>query len=267
MQMKFWLRKLVSSMTLMVGRSRSSGVVKLHYSLPILLSVSMSFWSSLSFADDNIITVQGEGQVSKAPDKLRFRATVVTEVLPHEMDKGITANNQIMEEVFQDLERLGVKETDMQTLNFSVSPLYSRSSDSRRNLYAYEISNALSICIRDMSKVGAILAEVGRAEVHISNFRFEVDDPAPLLSTARSHAMKDARKKAEEYAQAGGFQISREPLTVSAGSRVQARASYDIIAAFVGSPPPSGSSNIVTTALGQITYSANITVVYEILPL
>ena len=236
------------------------------YRLPILLiSVSIGLWSSLSLASSTI-TVQGMGQASQAPDKLRFQATVLTEAALGEVAKGIEANNQKMEEIFQALQKLGIQETDMQTLNFSVLPQYEYSSNSKQNLYAYQIKNNLSICVRNMSTIGTILATTGESAL-ISNFQFEVDDLAPLLSTARSKAMKNARQKAEEYAKAGGFQISKEPLTVEETTHynIPETAAYNRSA---GTALKTGKSvSDVTTALGQITYSAYITVVYEILPL
>ena len=231
-------------------------------STTLFLGILVGLWGSLSFAEQ-VITVRGTGQVSSAPDKLRFKATVTTESKPNEVAKGIEANNRKMKGIFKKLQQLGVKKVDMQTFNFSVDPLRNYSGQ-QRILYAYSITNTLSVSIRKMGKVGAILAEVGNSGAQISSFNFEVDDPASLLSVARTKAMKNARKKAKEYAKAGDFKISRYPLVVN-----EIGGGYyspPTLASSTGKALSSSRSRPdVVTALGQITHSVNIAVSYKIL--
>ena len=235
--------------------------MKFYRWLPILFLLNV--WSPLSFAENvNTITVQGKGEATKVPDKLSFQAAVVTKATLGDMAKGISANNQKMKTIFQKLKKLGIKKTDMQTLNFGVNPLYDRKN--YKNIYAYEVKNVLSIHVRDMGKMGKVLAAIGSSAL-ISNFLLDVDDPAPLLSTARSRAMKDARKKAKEYAKAGGFQISKEPLKVHENQLYPSlRRTYTKQPMMASASSRSASD--VATALGRTGYSANITVEYKILP-
>ena len=182
-------------------------------------------------------------------------ATIITESSPSDPGQAVILNTEKMEEVFDVLKNLGIKETDMQTVNFNVSPLYDRSN--QRNLYAYEVSNSLSICVREIDKIGEVLTALGQAGVSkISGLRFEVDDSTQLLSEARAQAMINARKHAEEYAKAGGFQIGLQPLSVNEGGTRYHGGGYS------ESAPARGAD--VPIAPGEISYSANITVVYKI---
>ena len=243
--------------SIMNSTNQKESIMKYYRSLLLILVLgfSINFWSSVSLAAESI-TVYGKAQVSKAPDKVRLQATIITESSPSDPGQAVILNAGKMEEVFDVLKNLGIKETDMQTVNFNVSPLYDRSN--QRHLYAYEVSNSLSFCIRELDKVGEVLTALGQAGVNkISGLRFEVDDPTQLLSEARAQAMINARKHAEEYAKVGGFQIGQQPLSVDEGGTRYSSGDY------AESAPARGAD--VPIALGEISYSANITVIYEIL--
>ncbi len=78
-------------------------------------------------ADDKpvrTITVSGEGKVKVKPDTASISAGVVTEA--ETAREALNKNNDQMQEVMAGMREAGIAEDDLQTAQFSVSPVYSR---------------------------------------------------------------------------------------------------------------------------------------------
>lgn len=203
------------------------------------------------------ITVMGTGERSAVPDV----ATVTTGVVSQAKTAGeaLSTNSQAMAAVLKALKDAGIAERDIQTSNFSIQPQYP-SYDSTRitppEIAGYQVSNQVSVRLRDVAKLGPVLdALVAAGSNNVSGVSFAIDKPEPLLNEARAEAVKNARAKAELYAEAAGVKLGRV---------------IEISEASFGGPQPvfarmeAASAPSVPIAAGESTVTASVTIVYEI---
>jgi uncharacterized protein YggE len=95
----------------------------------------------------------------------------------------------------------------------ALRPQYSQPSQGSREapkIVGYEANNSLSVRVRALEKLGAVLdrlVTVGANQIRA--IELTVAEPAPLRDKARVAAMKDARRKADMLAEAAGVRIVR----------------------------------------------------------
>jgi len=147
------------------------------------------------------VTVNGNGEVSASPDMGVIQLGVTTQA---EMAAdSLTENNTEVQAVIDALKAAGVKEADIQTQTFSMSPTYDNSSTStgQQKINGYQVTNTVQVTVRDLEKMGEILdASVQAGANTIDNIQFEISDSSQLLDQAREAAMADAQNKAEQLA-------------------------------------------------------------------
>jgi uncharacterized protein YggE len=154
------------------------------------------------------ITVVGEGTVSIEPDVAQ--ATIGVEVLRPSVQEASAEVGQILEQVVAALREQGIADEDIQTSGFSVySERFSGpegpSSDDQIN---YRVSNNVSVTIRDLTRVGAILeAAINAGANNIFGINFSLDDPSTVESEARQRAIENAAIKAAELAELNGLSV------------------------------------------------------------
>ena len=104
---------------------------------------------------------------------------------------------------------------DLQTSGFSVDPVYSqppRNYDGSQpftpEIVGYRVSNNLTLRIRALDRVGALLDQVVTLGANaISGPTFTVEDPTPFEDQARREAISDAMRKSALYADAAGVTL------------------------------------------------------------
>jgi uncharacterized protein YggE len=172
-------------------------------------------------APQRTITVTGQGEARAAPDLARLSAGVRTQA--GEARQALAANTQAMNKVFAAMRQLGIADKDMQTSNFSVRPIYARRPPGQpqtepAKIIGYQVSNQVSVVVRDLAKLGADLdAFVGAGANQLYGVSFDIADPDPLLDKARQAAVKNAMHKAELLTKAAGVKLGKL-LTMSESS-------------------------------------------------
>jgi uncharacterized protein YggE len=77
-------------------------------------------------------------------------------------------------------------------------------------LIGYEVTQNTEVKVRDTKKAGEILAGIGGIGIsNVSGLQFKVDDDEALKAEARTKAIVDSKKKAEDIAKALGVKIVR----------------------------------------------------------
>jgi uncharacterized protein YggE len=200
------------------------------------------------------ISVNGEAQVSVAPDLAQIDGGVTTEAKTAR--EASEANNKAMAAILPALKAAGIAETDVQTSRISLFP---QSSPSRPNgpmqITGYRASNRVTVRIRDVTKVAATIdALVTAGANEIGGINFMVSQESKHLDDARVKAIEDARRKAEIYAKAANVRIGA-PVSISeegsGGPVPVVRAQFK-----AGAAPP--------VAPGEETLRVSVNVSYEI---
>ncbi|MCL2564867.1 MAG: SIMPL domain-containing protein [Defluviitaleaceae bacterium] len=164
--------------------------------------------SLLAEAGDNQPTVQvsGAGSISVPPDMATVNLGVTTtEENPRD---AIIRNNEIVADVLAAVKALGISEDDIATQQFSISQAWDHSMHWQGRLLGYEITNSVSVVIRDMDIIGEVLGAGVAAGANISRgIQFSVDETSPMYYEALELAIEDAANKARTIASALGTSV------------------------------------------------------------
>ncbi|MEX2128989.1 MAG: SIMPL domain-containing protein [Xanthobacteraceae bacterium] len=157
------------------------------------------------------ITVAGEGIAAARPDMAVVGVGVVAQAA--RARDALAQNSKSMSEVVAAAKEAGIESRDLETSQISLRPQYSYPAQGSREapkLVGYEAGNSLSIRVRDLDKLGALLDRLVTVGANqIRGIELTVAEPAPLRDKAREAAMKDATRKAALLADAAGVKIVR----------------------------------------------------------
>ena len=162
-----------------------------------------------------MISVTGEATVAVAPDQAQIEGGVSSDA--RTAREASEANNAAMGKVLVALKAAGVAEKDFQTSRLSLQPQYAPNRSGPSPITGYRASNHVTIRVRDVSKVAAVIDTlVGAGANEIGGINFMVSEASKLLDGARAEAIADARRKAEIYAKAAGVALGA-PIEISEG--------------------------------------------------
>ncbi len=120
-----------------------------------------------------------------------------------------TAAAESMNRVIAALKKLGIADADLQTSGLSLQPVYDYSNNGNPpKLTGYNLSNGVSVTIRDLDKIGdAIDDGLAAGATTLDGVTFRVDDPAKAQEQARQQAMAQAKSMADTLATSAGVSI------------------------------------------------------------
>lgn len=158
------------------------------------------------------INVTGEGEMSAVPDIATFTFSITKENLV--VKTAQEEVEKVMASVLNSLKEAGVEEKDIKTTNYNIYPRYEWKNvgttcygiscptpGQTRELVGYEVSQNISVKLRDINKAGEILSNIGGLGVtNVSGLSFEVDDKDELKREAREKAIQEAQDKAQKLA-------------------------------------------------------------------
>mgnify|MGYP001551932596 FL=1 len=201
------------------------------------------------------LSMSGHGEVQAAPDQAQVTAGVTTAAPT--AAAALSANTARMKTVFAALEKIGVPEKNIQTVNFSVSPQYTNGADNQPpRLTGYQVSNDVALRLDDVSRLGAALdALVGAGANQMNAISFSIRDPAPLLDKARADAVANARARAQTYARAAGVTLG-PILSIAEGGGDAPRPLYKAVMM--------SAARAVPVAAGEESVTADVAMVWEI---
>lgn len=205
------------------------------------------------------IVVTGTGEATARPDIAVISAGVV--VQGGTASAALADNVRAMNAVLQQLRTSGLADADVQTSEFSVTPLYERQPPERETtapprIIGYQVSNRVTARVRDIDRLGAVLdALVNAGATNVDGPWFDIADPEQVLGQARDAAVADALARARRYAAAA---------VVRLGEII----SIEETGAFVPPPRPMMRAEAmaadVPIAPGQTELSANVTIVFAL---
>ncbi|MDR3558185.1 MAG: SIMPL domain-containing protein [Candidatus Pacebacteria bacterium] len=245
----------------------------------------------------NTINVNGTGDAYAIPNIATFSFTVsdTEKTVALAQTNATAAVNSALVVV----RASGVADKDIQTEDYSISPQYvyqnavcpspsvygsSASSGSvssgiaiptiapapsatvycppnKQTLTGYQVSESISVKLRDLTKAGSLLASLGSAGVtDLSGPSFTVDNPDSVQAQARSIAIADAQSKAEALAKQLGVRIVR----VTSFNDNNNGVVYPMMA--VAEKASTGSTDAATpeVPVGQQKVTDNVSISYEI---
>ena len=203
------------------------------------------------------IVVVGKGLVTQTPDMVHVSLGVKQRDMTAK--RAMNRMNEATGDVLSLLTSMGIAEHDMQTSGLSLYPVWDHNAQKNEvnRVIAFEASTRISVQIRDLDILGKVLDQVvSEGANSFSGLTFALQNPAPALAEARRRAVLDARNKAGVYAKAANVQLGAIlSLSEASGHRPQP-AGLEISAM--------RSASSVPIASGEITTTAQVTMVFEI---
>ena len=210
------------------------------------------------------ITLTGTGTMRAAPDMATVNTGVTTQA--ETAREALDANTEAMADLIAALREAGLQDRDIQTSDFSVSPQYVYSDQRDDNGYTlppeiqgYQVSNAVTIIVRDLEILGAVLDQAVTVGANtINGVSFEVADTEKVEEEARKLAVANAIAKAETYAQATGIELG------SIDSITEVNAPQPPMPMFRGQMMEMAADSSVPVEAGEMAYSITATISWEI---
>ncbi|MBV1864089.1 MAG: SIMPL domain-containing protein [Rhodobacteraceae bacterium] len=200
------------------------------------------------------LLVQSEGIVTAEPDMAMI--TVGVTQIASTAAAALQANSAEMKKVFDMLGSAGVAARDMQTLGLSLQPRRERRSGDDRppKIVGFEAVNSLRIRVRNVDSLGDVLDQLAKAGANqLHSINFAMQEPRPLLDQARRAAVKDARLKAELYAQAAGIELGQVfRIEETFGGREQPQSARGAVMMAESVPVALGENGIISRV--QVVY-------------
>ncbi|PLP58072.1 hypothetical protein CYK37_17900 [Mesorhizobium loti] len=183
--------------------------------LPLALAAAVAMPAIASAAEapqQPRIIVSGEGEATVAPDLALLSLSVMREAKTAR--EALNANNDAMAAVIAAMKAAGIAERDLQTAGIQINPRYNYTNKPDGNqeaeLVAYQVTNTLSLRVRDISKTGEILDKAVSLGVNQGGgISFTNENPAAVVTEARKKAVADAIAKAKTLAEAAGVSVGK----------------------------------------------------------
>ncbi|MDP9137034.1 MAG: SIMPL domain-containing protein [Pseudomonadota bacterium] len=177
------------------------------------LTASWCYQAAPALADDKVppprtLSLTGIGEVRARPDTAMVRIGVMRRAATARA--ALTASNAAMAEIIDYLKTTGIEPKDIQTVNFTVNPVYLYDSNNQQppKITGYDVSNDLHVTIRKLGDLGTALDDaVSKGSNQVHGVQFTIAEPRPLQDEARKLAIADASAKARLYAQAAGVAL------------------------------------------------------------
>ena len=206
--------------------SQSSGWSSACLVAAILIAISAIAPNAQAKDHKRTISLSATGTVNAKPDTAHISTGVVSD--SEAARTALEVNSAAMKRIISELKKQGLKEEDIQTTNFSVSPRYQRFKDNRPpQLIGYRVNNSVRIRVKDLAKLGAILdTVVTLGSNQIGGISFSVSKADEFRDKARADAMRRAIAKAELYADAAGIELGEIISIRESSSFAQPRRSF-----------------------------------------
>lgn len=176
----------------------------------ICLMICVSLGAAPAIAEERTITVIGEGRVTEVPDQAVI--TVGASQRSSSPQMAMESVGEIITGMIKELDKAGIEPRDMQTSGLGLRPVYdrNRNGDERPLLLGFDATNRLTVTVRDINRVGEVLAAlVDAGATDISGVTFGLNYPLQAQDAARRDAVTDARAKATLYAVAAEVKLGK----------------------------------------------------------
>jgi len=177
--------------------------------LALLVNIVVGIYQKFASVDrqKDTLTITATGEVEARPDVVQANFAVITR---GEDPKTLQEENtDKVNQIIDFLKEQGIAEEDITTTSYNLYPEYVW-TDRERVPNGYTLSQSVTVKIRDLEKVGDILAGVVEAGANnITSLNFQIDDPESLRQEARKLALNNAKIKAEELAKVAGVKLGK----------------------------------------------------------
>lgn len=219
-------------------------------------------------AGHTLLTVSAEGSSTSQPDMALFNAGVTTQGAT--ASAALAENSTKMTRVIAALRRAGIADKDIQTSNLNLNPVYSPPKrlpdgsyeEQERQIVGYQVTNNVSVKQRKLDDYGKVVdALVTAGANQVNGPSFMLSKPEAAQDEARTEAMKNARQRAQLYAQAAGLRVvGIVSISENGGFSPPQPVMYRRMAMEAAAPPPPPAP----VMSGELETNLTVTVQFEL---
>lgn len=230
-------------------------LLSLALALILLCLPCLALAEAPAVADGATITVTGSASVTLKADYARISVGVSTKAAT--VEEASRQNTLTIHSVIAALRQVGVAEEDIATSSYSVYAEYDYSTGGQ-TLSGYNVTNQLTVIIRDMEHIGATLDKATAAGANnIYNIEFLSTQSDEAQDEATVYAVQDAIRKAKLLAQAAGLELGGiKSISDSSSGWVVSTRSYS------SKLTADAASNSILP--DDASVSASVTIVFEL---
>ncbi|MFI2743466.1 SIMPL domain-containing protein [Zhouia sp. PK063] len=200
------------------------------------------------------VSVTGEGKVQITPDQVVINVRAENEGQTAAEVKA--ANDKAVANVLAFLKKMKVDSKDVKTEYLRLNKNY----DYNVKEYKYTANQSISILVRNLDQYEQIMEGLVASGINrIEDINFKSSEMDKYEAQARIKAVKDAKEKAEAYANVLGQKVGKAITISEAG-----HTATPIPVAFKTMAVNSNESSDATIAIGQLEVSATINIAFEL---
>ncbi|MFA6416914.1 MAG: SIMPL domain-containing protein [Patescibacteria group bacterium] len=170
--------------------------------------VGAFYFSNKVDAQDRF-SVTGSGTVYAKADIASLTVGLKTEVKKTAAEATKNSTEK-MNAIVAAVKNLGVEDKDIKTTDYQLSPVYNWTEKSGQTLVGYQVSQNVTLKIRDLEKIGDIIAKTTEQGANqVGNIGFTIDDEYDLKNQARTLAIEKAKEKAGMIANESGLKLGK----------------------------------------------------------
>lgn len=227
-----------------------------EFRFPVGIPTSLGSVSLTTVGDQQYktITISGAGSSSSKANQ----ATVTLGVQTEDLSAAVAAeeNAQLMTEVISAIKEQGITEDKIETVNYSIYPVYDSTTYMR--IIAYRVVNTVNVKITDLDKIGDVIDAASKSGANsIEGVSFGLTDELAnqLKLDAYKKALTDASAKANVIASTLQIKITGV-LSVS-------ESVYYPYTPYRGYATAEGSKISTPIFQGALSVSVNVQIVYS----
>lgn len=188
-----------------------------HRFVTIQVLLALVFFSTPARAGETgepspppVLTVKGSGEVTAKPDQAVIRVGAL--IQDREAAQAQYQVNRILERALKNIKALSIPKNKISTVGLSLSPVYAGEprrpgrDEEEPRIVGYRARSSIEVRVEDLDKAGKVIdAAISSGGNRVEGISFGLKDDLPYRLKALRLAMGNARLKAGEIAEAGGF--------------------------------------------------------------
>ncbi|MBQ2954359.1 MAG: SIMPL domain-containing protein [Clostridia bacterium] len=223
--------------------------------LALVLLALPALAETIPAADNATLTVTGSASVTLKADYAQVSVGVSTRAVT--VAEATAQNGEAIRSVIAALTEAGIPESDIATSSYSVYAEYDYQTG-EAVLAGYNVTNQLTVIIRDMDHIGATLDKATAAGANnIYNVQFCSTQSAAAQDEALVYAVQDALRKGQLLAGAAGLQVGGILSIAESTSGY-----YTVATTYKASGTADAVSNVILP--DDLSISASVTVTFEL---
>jgi hypothetical protein len=187
--------------------------VKLIIPILVILSAAavsiVSVTMALKVNNQDRFSITGSGTVYAKADIANIEVGLKTATKKTAAEATAESTDK-MNKITAELIKLNIADKDIKTSNYTLSPVYNWTNVKGQELVGYEVAQTLTLKIRDLNKIGDVIAKTTEQGANqVGNISFTIDDEFALKNQAREMAITKAKEKAMLIASQSGMKLGK----------------------------------------------------------